>query len=108
MNYRNGQLAALDYDFRACAHAGQNRSKVPGGFRFGDANHIVSHAAIILSLLGPPEPVLVDLCAQFSHFVQHALAQDVIGSGLISLAGFLQPSHHIGIQTQGHRLFDGR
>src|SRR5271169_1239864 len=45
--------------------------------------------------------------AQFSQLVQHALAQDVIRSGLISLAGFLQPIHDIGVQPQGHRLFYG-
>jgi hypothetical protein len=34
MDHRDGQLAALDHDFRTRAHPCQEPSEVTGGFRF--------------------------------------------------------------------------
>ena len=50
-DHRHRQLAALDHDFRAGAHARQHVSKVAGGFCFRDVDHMVSHGAIIPSFL---------------------------------------------------------
>ena len=50
-DHRHRQLAALDHDFRADAHARQQVSPVAGGFCLRDVDHMVSHGAIILSFI---------------------------------------------------------
>ena len=47
MDYRYRQLAALDHNLCTGAHTRQHISKVAGGFRFRDVDHMVSHDAIV-------------------------------------------------------------
>jgi len=41
------------------------------------------------------------------NLIQHALAQDAVGAGLVSLAGLLQPGDYVGIEAHGDGLFHG-
>ena len=34
-------------------------------------------------------------------FVEHALAQNAVGAGLVSLAALLEPSHDLGVEAHG-------
>ena len=47
MDHRHRQLPTLDHYFRACTHPREQPSKVIGGVRFRDVDHMVSHATII-------------------------------------------------------------
>jgi hypothetical protein len=49
MDHRHRQLPTLDHDFRARTHPREQASKVIGGFRFSDMDHMVSHVTIIPS-----------------------------------------------------------
>jgi hypothetical protein len=51
MDYRYRQLAAVDHNLCTGAHTRQHVSKVAGGFRFRDVDHMVSHDAIIPAFL---------------------------------------------------------
>src|SRR5260370_3815386 len=51
MDYHYRQLAAFDHNLCTGAHTRQHLSKVAGGFRFRDVDHVVSHDAIIPSFL---------------------------------------------------------
>jgi len=37
-------------------------------------------------------------------FVEHALAQDVVGPSLVVLAPLLQPDDHVGVEAHGYGL----
>jgi hypothetical protein len=39
------------------------------------------------------------------HFVQHALAEDLVDAGLVSFAGLFEPRDHVGIEANGDGLF---
>jgi len=40
-------------------------------------------------------------------FVEHTLAQDVVGAGLIAFAAFFQPGDHIGVEAHRDSLLQG-
>jgi hypothetical protein len=42
-----------------------------------------------------------------SGLTQHALAKDIVGAGLVALAGLFEPRYYVGVQAHGDGLFYG-